>query len=234
MHILNFQNEKMTIFWDGRTLFERNCSYQGQFYYSRILNPLRRTLPPNCLVFAKNPSRFDCGVVWNDDRRQHVSGNTFYRPEYTRGTLILAIGYGYSSTRIIDCWNLAQWNPRRVDYISVSCIYGFYTTRICISNYINNVHFIEYSSMPRRARLHSQHRLKSRLFLEEMRVSQQSWGSPFRVWVSKAPEFGFEVLVLAIAGFDFDFTLYSFQFHYFATMLTLSNFPSHLTQEQVQ
>ena len=47
--------------------------------------------------------------------------------------------------------------PSRVDYISVSCIYGFYTTRICISNYINNVHFIEYSSIPRRARLHSQH-----------------------------------------------------------------------------
>jgi len=46
--------------------------------------------------------------------------------------------------------------PSRVDCISVSCIYGFYTTRICISNYINNVHFIEYSSMPRRARLHSQ------------------------------------------------------------------------------
>jgi len=48
--------------------------------------------------------------------------------------------------------------PSRVDCISVSCIYGFYTTRICISNYINNVHFIEYSSMPRRARLHSQQR----------------------------------------------------------------------------
>ena len=46
--------------------------------------------------------------------------------------------------------------PSRVDCISVSCIYSFYTTRICISNYINNVHFIEYSSMPRRARLHSQ------------------------------------------------------------------------------
>jgi len=46
--------------------------------------------------------------------------------------------------------------PNRVDYISVSCIYGFYDTRICISNYINNVHFIEYSSIWRRARLHSQ------------------------------------------------------------------------------
>ena len=47
--------------------------------------------------------------------------------------------------------------PSRVDCISVSFIYSFYTTRICISNCINNVHFIEYSSMPRRARLHSQH-----------------------------------------------------------------------------
>jgi len=34
--------------------------------------------------------------------------------------------------------------PSRVDCITVSCIYSFYTTRICISNYINNVHFIEY------------------------------------------------------------------------------------------
>ena len=28
----------------------------------------------------------------------------------------------------------------RVSFISVSCIYGFYTTSICISNYIDNVH----------------------------------------------------------------------------------------------
>jgi len=27
--------------------------------------------------------------------------------------------------RITVCWNLAQWNPSRVDYLSVSCIYGF-------------------------------------------------------------------------------------------------------------
>jgi len=46
--------------------------------------------------------------------------------------------------------------PRRVDYITVSCIYSFYTTRICISNYINYIHFIEYSSIPRRARLRAQ------------------------------------------------------------------------------
>jgi len=71
----------------------------------------------------------------------------------SRGYTLLAQKSGHSPQ---DCWNLAQWNPSRVDYISVSCIYGFYTTRICISNYINNVHFIEYSSMPRRARLHSQ------------------------------------------------------------------------------
>ena len=48
-----------------------------------------------------------------------------------------------------------QWNPSRVDCITVSCIYSFYTTRICISNYINNVHFFEYLSIPRRAQLHS-------------------------------------------------------------------------------
>jgi len=47
--------------------------------------------------------------------------------------------------------------PSREYYVSVSCIYSFYATRICISNYINNVHFIEYSSIPRCARLHSQH-----------------------------------------------------------------------------
>jgi len=46
--------------------------------------------------------------------------------------------------------------PSRVDYIPVSCIYSFYTTRICISNYINNIHCIEYLSILRHARLHSQ------------------------------------------------------------------------------
>jgi len=57
---------------------------------------------------------------------------------------------------VSDLLDSCAVEPSTVDCISVSCIYGFYTTRICISNDINNVHFIEYSSMPRRARLHSQ------------------------------------------------------------------------------
>ena len=84
------------------------------------------------------------------------------------------------------CTQVADWQwlllesravePRRVDPISVSCIYGFYTTWICISNYINNVHFIEYSSMPRPARLHSQQlwllvkKLRNAVFDIQLRV----------------------------------------------------------------
>jgi len=76
--------------------------------------------------------------------------------------------------------------PSRVDCISVSCIYGFYTTRICISNYINNVHFIEYSSMPRRARLHSQHRITKKK--AEKQPEKSSWGSSaWMLYASESP-----------------------------------------------
>jgi len=65
--------------------------------------------------------------------------------------------------------------PSRVDCIFVWCIYGFYTTRTCISNYINNVHFIEYSSMPRCARLHSQQKAKVEEAYMECSVYKFQW-----------------------------------------------------------
>jgi len=70
MHILKFQNEKVRIFRDGLTLFERNCGYQSQFSFSHILIYLRLL---NCSLFAKNQSRIGGGVVWNNDNKYPAS-----------------------------------------------------------------------------------------------------------------------------------------------------------------
>jgi len=109
--------------------------------------------------------------------------------------------------------------PSRIDYISVSCIYGFYTTRICISNYINNVHFIEYLSIPRHARLHSQHPSYGVLtsstnlaklmqtFLDPTRreclispSTLREWLRPMHAWIDDLTEVGLMWEILKIPG----------------------------------
>jgi len=106
----------------------------------------------------------DISLLQPGQALRHWMLNTAYCPQWHR----------WRSASCIKILESGAVEPSRVDYISVSCIYGFYTTWICISNYINNVHFIEYSSMPKRARLHSQHKMtmslnhfRIRLFMTE-------------------------------------------------------------------